>query len=209
MGLSCLTDSKTTVVCDASTVINLNATGCAVAILKALPNPFVISEVALGELDEDTRSNRNDAKLVAEMQSLGLIKALPLDDGSSGHFERLVAGRTIDTLDDGEAATIACAVAIKGVPIIDERKANRICKERYPDLLVGCTVDILAHEALSAALGATKLSEAVVNALQQARMRVLPHCLPWVVDLIGPANAGLCLSLPAHVRSKTAKTQEI
>ena len=107
MGLSCLTDPKATVVCDASTVINLNATGCPVAILKALPNPFVISEVALGELDEDTRSNRNDAKLVAEMQSLGLIKALPLDDGSSAYFERLVAGRTIDTLDDGEAATIA------------------------------------------------------------------------------------------------------
>jgi predicted nucleic acid-binding protein len=209
MGLSCLTDPKATIVCDASTVINLNATGCPVAILKALPNPFVISEVALGELDEDTRSNRNDAKLMAELQSLGLIKALPLDDGSSGHFESLVAGRTIDTLDDGEAATIACAVAIKGVPIIDERKANRICMERYPGLLVGCTVDILAHEALSAALGATKLSEAVLNALRRARMRVLPHCLPWVVDLIGSTNAGLCPSLPAHIRNKIAESEEL
>jgi len=209
MGLSCLTDPKATIVCDASTIINLNATGCPVAILKALPNSFVISEVTLGELQEDTRSNRNDAKLVAELQGLGLIKALPLDDGNSGHFERLVAGRTVNTLDDGEAATIACAVAINGVPIIDERKANRICKENYPGLLVGSTVDILAHEALGAALGTAKLSEAVLNALQQARMRVLPHCLPWVVDLIGPVNAGLCPSLPAHVRSKTAKAQEI
>jgi predicted nucleic acid-binding protein len=209
MGLSCLTDPKATVVCDASTVINLNATGCPAAILKALPNPFVISEVTLGELQEDTRSNRSDAKLVAELQSLALIKALPLDDESSGHFERLVAGKAIDTLDDGEAATIACAVAVKGVPIIDERKASRICKERYPDLLMGSTVDILAHEALSAALDATKLSEAVLNALQRARMRVLPHCLPWVVDLIGPANAGLCPSLPAHVRNKIVEVQKI
>jgi predicted nucleic acid-binding protein len=208
MGLSCLTDPKATVVCDASTVINLNATRCPVEILRALPNLFVISEVVLGELQEDTRSNRSDAKLVAELQSLGLIKALPLDDETSGHFERLVAGRTIDTLDDGEAATIACAVAIKGVPIIDERKANRICKERYPGLLMGSTVDILAHEALSTALGATKLSEAVLNALQHARMRVLPHCLPWVVDLIGPANAGLCPSLPAYVRNKTFEVQK-
>jgi hypothetical protein len=40
-------------------------------------------------------------------------------------------------------------------------------------------------------------------------MRVLPHCLPWVVDLIGSANAGLCPSLPAHVRSNTAEAQEI
>ena len=141
MGLSCLTDPKATVVCDASTVINLNATGCAVAILKALPNPFVISEVALGELDEDTRSNRNDAKLVAEMQSLGLIKALPLDDGSSGHFERLVAGRTIDTLDDGEAATTlapsqsrACQSSMSGKPTGFARSAIPIYSWAAPSI---------------------------------------------------------------------------
>jgi predicted nucleic acid-binding protein len=209
MGLSCLTDPTATLVCDASTIINLNATGCAVAVLKALPNPFAISEVTLGELQEDTRSNRNDAKLVAELQRLGLIKALALDDESALHFELLVAGRTSDTLDDGEAATIACAVGIKAVPIIDERKANRICKARYPNLNVGCTVDILAHEALIAVLGADNLSSAVINALQQARMRVLPQYLPWVVDLIGPANASLCPSLPAHVRNRITEAEGI
>ncbi len=202
MGLSCLTDPKAIVVCDASTVINLNATGYAVTILKALPNPFVISEIALAELQEDKRSNRNDAKLAAELESLGLFKVMPLDDASSGHFERLVAGKTIDTLDDGEAATIACAVAIGAIPIIDERKATRICRERYPALRVGCTIDILAHEALAGALGNAAVSEAVVNALQQARMRVLPHCLAWVVDLIGPANASFCPSLPNHARAR-------
>lgn len=202
MGLSCLTDPKAIVVCDASTVINLNATGCAVTILKAFPNPFVMSEIALAELQEDKRSNRNDAKLAAELEGLGLINVMPLDDASSSHFERLVAGKTIDTLDDGEAATIACAVAIGGIPIIDERKATRICRERYPSLRVGCTIDILAHETLAGTLGTAAVSEAVVNALQQARMRVLPHCLPWVVDLIGPANASLCPSLPARARSR-------
>jgi predicted nucleic acid-binding protein len=199
MGLSCLTDPKATVICDASTVINLNATRCAVAILKAVPNSFAISDIALGELQEDTRSSRNDAKLVAELQALGLIKSISLNDDSAIHFERLVAGRTVDTLDDGEAATIACAAAMGAIPIIDERKANRICKERYPALLVGCTVDILAHEAVAAALGATALCDAVVNALQQARMRVLPQHLSWAVALIG-AEAKLCPSLPAHVR---------
>src|SRR5689334_21050185 len=137
MGLSCLTDPKAVVVCDASTIINLNATGSAIAILKPLPNPFVISELVLGELQADTRSNRDDARLAAELDRIGLVKVLRLGDDSSEHFERLVAGRTIDTLDDGEAATIACALAIGGIPIIDERKANRICRERYPTLCVG------------------------------------------------------------------------
>lgn len=208
MGLSCLTDPRAAVICDASTVINLNATGCAVAILKALPNPFLIADIALDELLQDTRSNRNDAKLVEELQSLGFIKAVSFDCPGVALFESLVAGKTVDTLDDGEAATIACAVATGAIPIIDERKANRICRERFPAVLTGCTVDILAHDALVPALGAAVLSDAVVNALQQARMRVLPHCLAWVVDLIGPANAGLCPSLPAHIRTPTER-QEI
>lgn len=200
MAPSCLTDPKVVIVCDASAIINLNATGCATAILKALPNPFAISDITLAELREDIRSNRNDAKLAAELETLGLIEIVSLDDAGSSHFERLVAGRTIDTLDDGEAATIACALVAGGAPIIDERKANRICRERYPKLHVGCTVDILAHEALITALGRAAVSEAMVNALQQARMRVLPHCLDWVVELIGPANANACPSLPSHVR---------
>lgn len=199
MGLSCLTDPKATVVCDASTVINLNATGCAVAILKAVPNPFVITDIVLDELKQDIRSNRNDAALVADLQKVGLIRVVSLDESASAHLEPLVAGRTIDTLDDGEAATIAFAAALGAIPIIDERKANRICKERYPALLLGCTVDILAHEATLATLGKAALSEAVVNALQQARMRILPQHLSWAVDLIGP-RVKACPSLPATVR---------
>lgn len=201
MGLSCLLNSKAPLVCDASTVINLNATGFASSIIRALPNPFIISEVVLAELQEDIRSGRNDAKLVADLQSQGLITLVPLDDVSSHHFEALVAGRTADTLDDGEAATIATALAIQGTAIIDERKANRICKERYPHLIAGCTVDIFAHDALSA-LGAGNLSIAVLNALQQARMRVLPHHLQWVTEVIGPVNLETCPSLPTHIRTK-------
>jgi hypothetical protein len=31
-------------------------------------------------------------------------------------------------------------------------------------------------------------------------MRVLPHHLDWIVDLIGPERVGQCLSLPRRVR---------
>ena len=57
-----------------------------------------------------------------------------------------MGGHGIETLDDGEAATIALAIEINGMPLIDERKANNICKDNFPTLEIGCSVDIFAHK---------------------------------------------------------------
>lgn len=45
------------------------------------------------------------------------------------------------------------------------------------------------------------LANAAYEALQGARMRVLPKHLDWVVKLIGQDRAALCESLPRYVRS--------
>jgi hypothetical protein len=58
--------------------------------------------------------------------------------------------------------------------LIDERKANHICRTQYPHLLVDSTVDLLAVECVEAALGPTALANAAYEALQGVRMRVLP-----------------------------------
>ena len=86
MGLSCLIDPTAPVVVDASTVINLNATSCGPRILKAIPNPFIITDVVQGELLEDRRSGRQDGQLVAELLALGLISVAKLDDLTESHF---------------------------------------------------------------------------------------------------------------------------
>ena len=56
------------------------------------------------------------------------------------------------------------------------------------------------HRDVQANLGRDGLTEAVFNALRLGRMRVLPHHLSWVVDLIGPERARQCPSLPSSVR---------
>ncbi len=106
------------------------------------------------------------------------------------------------TLDDGEAATIAYAVEHGGIPIIDERKATRIYAEQFQGQALACTVDLFMHEAVTRAIEREKLAQGVINALQLARMRVLPHHVEWVVDLIGSEQALLCASLPRAARSK-------
>ena len=44
-----------------------------------------------------------------------------------------------------EAATIAYALAHAGTALIDEHKATRICRERFPALRLACTTDVLIH----------------------------------------------------------------
>ena len=199
---SCLNDLTLPVVADTSVIINLNASGCAEAILDALPNRFlVVSEVRL-ELEEDqtiqaAMTLQHSTHLVAS----GRVEIAQLGDSGIQHFSDLVTGPAAQTLDDGEAATIAYALEHGAVALIDERKANRICTERFPALVTGSTVDLLAQGNVQAALGHDRLAEAVFHALRHGRMRVLPHHVPWVVDLIGQTRAARCPSLPRSVRS--------
>ena len=200
---SCLRDWTVPVIADTSVVINLNATKCAETILEALPNPFlVVSEVVL-ELESGLQTGRNDAAALKEWRTSGRVQIAQLGDTGMGHFFNLVSGPAAQTLDDGEAATIAHALETKplAIPLIDERKANRICAHRFADLVTGSTVDLLAQDDVQAALGSARLADAVFDALLGGRMRVLPHHLKWVVNLIGPERARQCESLPRSVRS--------
>ena len=199
---SCLTDRAVPVVADTSVWINLNATKCVETILEALPNPFlVVSEVVL-ELKGGEQTGRDDAAAVDAWHASGHVQVVQLGGTGMQHFAGLVSGPVAQTLDDGEAATIAHALELKphAIPLIDERKANRICAARFAGLITGSTVDLLAQDDVRATLGCVRLADAVFNALHDGRMRVLPHHLKWVVGLIGLERARHCRSLPRSVR---------
>jgi predicted nucleic acid-binding protein len=202
MGLSCLDDSSDKLILDTSTAINLNATGCAALILGALPFEIVLTDVVYGELREDRRDARRDSELIADLVSSGVCKIANIDEADELLFGELVVGPGADTLDDGEASTIAHAVNQNAVAVLDERKARRICAERYSTLRIASTVDLLCFGSVANVLGRSPLADAVFASLMSARMRVLPSHLDWVVELIGPERARVCLSLPTHVRSQ-------
>jgi predicted nucleic acid-binding protein len=127
--------------------------------------------------------------LLNELVTTGLVEIVELDESASVQFERLVVGPAVMTLDDGEAATIAYALANEMIAVIDERKATRICAELFANVRVGCTIDILAHDDVRNSLGDGRLVDAVFNAVQHRRMRILPQHVQLVLELIGPAKA--------------------
>lgn len=193
-------NSHRVITADASTIINLNASGRAKGIVQAIESKFVVVDVVLGELEDGRRNGRRDADLLSELVADSVFELVRLDDVATQHFEGLVVGTAIETLDDGEAATIAYALSNGVSAAIDERKATSICAQRFPHLSLCSTVDILARPEVERALGREELSDAVFQSLFHGRMRVLPHCIDWVMNLIGPERSALCKSLPRAVR---------
>ena len=198
--LSSLTDAQALLVVDASTIISVNATGCAKRVIKALPNRVAVVDIVAGELEEGRQRKRQDADLLKKLVHARHVEIVRLDDAAGQYFEQLVVGAAQMTLDDGEAATIAYAVANNGIALIDEKKANRICAQRFPELRLAYTVDIFMHPDVQSALGREVLADTVFNALCHGRMRVFPHHVDWVVGLIGAERARMCTSLPGQVR---------
>ena len=105
-------------------------------------------------------------------------------------------------MDDGEAATIAYAVGRGAVALIDERKARRICAERFPRLRLASTADVLLHGLVNDGLGETGRCDAIFRALRDAEMQVVPpDRMQELVRRIGPVRAAACKSLPEWVRT--------
>ena len=203
MGLpNCLLDPSKPLVLDASVAINLNATGSCVRILDAIPNPVVILDIVSRELEAGPAKGRTDADVVAALVASGRVEIASLCAECEGNFLAMVCGSGSATLDDGEAATIAWAVAHGSTPIIDEKKGLSICQDRFPFVQAATTTDIFAHERVLAELGRDDLGDAIFNALIAARMRVQERHIPWVIDMIGSSRAQLCHSIPLHIRQQ-------
>lgn len=177
--------SSQTIVVDASVAINLNASGSASQILRAHPGTFVVTGNVVGELGRCARTGRDDRSLAVALIAAGVLAQVTLQGGALNRFEMLTIGNSADTLDDGEAATIAYAAEVTGVALIDERKARRICAARSPSVPLLSTIDILREETVAKALGRDALRDAVDRALRHARMHVAQADRSWAVDLLG------------------------
>lgn len=202
--LSFLSSPRVGLIADASVVINLNATARAADIIKAIPNPFLVTDNACAELEAGARNGHRDHAQLLELINAGLVRQASLGKASLPIYEALIDGSTVRTLDDGEAATIAHAQEISGVALIDERKARTLCANSFPGLVVACTAELLMHDAIAAALGAQGQADALVRALTTARMRVPPEHLDKVRAMIGAERAASCISLPKTTRGAIA-----
>ena len=159
---SFLDDLSKPIVADASVVINLIASGFAATILGCLAGPLRVPSDVRAEIEKGRGRGRQDADNLAELVDSGKVAIVDLGAAGVRSFSTLIVGPAKDTVDDGEAATIAYAVEHGATILIDEKKATRICKERFSHLTVGSTIDLIGCPAVRAKLG-RNLAHAIVS----------------------------------------------
>lgn len=183
-------------VLDASAVINLLGSKAPEFILQALDGKAVVAEPAWREVKYDPTRRLDIAAALASLAGPGLLEVAALSPQSATLFVDLLSAPGSDRLDDGEAATIAVAVEMGGVPVLDERRARRVYGARFQGLPLLCSVELFRMLEGNDPPEAIPLRELLFNALCNARMRVLPEHLDWVLGILGPELAGQCPSLP-------------
>ena len=195
-----LTDPLPGLVADASAVINLLGSGVARRLADSFHTRLRVVSAVSSELANGKARGWNSSEQLAALVDSGSVEIVELDDSALECFESLVIGAAIDTLDDGEAATIAYACATRTAALIDEKKGRRICASRFPELAVHTTVDLLMSAHVGRTLGEAKIGDAIFNALSIGRMRVPAKDYERVVTMIGAERARVCPSLPDHIR---------
>lgn len=190
-------------VLDTSVAINFNATKHAAAVIRAFPNPFAVTDTVFRELEEGEKWGHRDAGQFHPLITGGLVEKADLSQKGRDIFEALVGGDTGRSLQDGEASTIAYAIEVSGIAVLDERIARRTCSEHYPGLPVARTIELFLHRIILEALGPEAQIDIVFQAIRNKRMHVGPDYLKQVVELIGEERAALCSSLPRIFRQRT------
>lgn len=190
-----LSSAHSTLILDASVVINLLGTGDPALLLTNLKRQAFVDEVVLNEVQRNPAGDRRTGELLQSLESSGLLNVVRMSDDAYQRFVELTGAKPPDDLDDGEAATLAQAVSSRCGAVIDERKANRIATAMFPHVPILSTMDLLTAPEVVARIGEDQVSELIYRALRNARMRVPPTFRGWVVGRLGVARLAHCPSI--------------
>ncbi len=194
--LSSLSDTLTPLVPDTSVLINLHACTFGEQVLRAIPNEIVLPETVVAELNHETSHASGENGFVQRLISKNVVKVVQMDDAAVRLFEAMI--RSPNSLDDGEAATIAVAVSQGFLPVVDERKGRAQAQGLMNGKAPAWSLDLLVHPAVQSGLGGDRYVEAVYLALRDGRMRIDEERCDAVVQLVGIERAKDCTSLPGY-----------
>jgi len=157
-------NSSGTVVLDTSAIINLAGSGLGEEILSRLPYEFLTTGIIRNELLEGRNRGGNHSRIFESMVQASLISVHDITCNCEDTFERLVIGKGENTLDDGEASALAIALPLSAFVVIDENKAMRISRERFPEISLISSCDLFRHPAVTSTFTRVELKQAVLSA---------------------------------------------
>lgn len=150
---------------DTSVWINLLATEKCDAILAALNASCEVPEQVLREVTRDPVTQRLYSNADHPLLKSPNVRVVALSDPELSTFVDLVSGANSARLGDGEAACIARVRSNSATLAIDERKARRIVRERYPEMDLCSSFEILEDSELLRVLGHDVIAECLHSAI--------------------------------------------
>ncbi len=135
MGLLIFPPRDQVLVGDASFWISVVASGRSEDILRAVPNNVVITDVAANELERGRAQGRYTIEGVEKLIAASLLSIVTCPEEAEPVYYDLVGGNAVESLDDGEACTLAYALHCSGCAVIDEKKATALASRRFPALI--------------------------------------------------------------------------
>jgi predicted nucleic acid-binding protein len=182
--LSKIKSDKNPLFLDASVIINLVASDCSQEILRILDRPIFIEKTVCREFKRNPFDGSDSHNLITELVNGNCLKIIEMTEPQRETFLNLTGAVPPDDLDDGEAATLACA-SHQGAAVLDERKAIRIAARDFPHIQIFSSLDILCAESVISELGDNKVQTLVQNAIKYARMRIPFNWKNWVNEFLG------------------------
>jgi predicted nucleic acid-binding protein len=186
---------------DASFWISAVASGRSDDILRAISNDVVITDVAYNELERGRARGRRTIEGVEKLVAANLLSVVSCPAEAEPVYFDLVGGGAAETLDDGEASTLAYALHASGCAVIDEKKATALASRKFPALALLSTADLMLSPEIQRAIGTVGAADALYEALIGARMRVPDRLVAEVCSILGEERAQKCHSLPQRLRS--------
>lgn len=191
---SSLCDVLNPLVLDTSVLINLHASTFGEQVLRLIPNDIFLPDTVVVEIKKETSQTNGEVGFLQGLITKKIVKVVQMDEAQANLFGTLICSP--NSLDDGEAATIAVAVSLGFLPIVDERKGRARAQSLMNGKAPAWSLDLFVHPAVQTGLIGNRYIEAVYLALRDGRMRIdEPRC-DAVVQLIGVERAKDCTSLP-------------
>ena len=159
-------------VVDASVWFNLLATRQLDAVLTAASCECLAPEPVVQEVKRDPVSGAHFTRSSHPLRVSSLISVVDLTVDEVDLFLSLVSAPAAESLGDGEAAVIAVAKLRGGAAAIDDGKARRVLRTRFPDVEVIMSADLLRLPQVLEHLGPDVARDAFDDAVRYARMHV-------------------------------------
>ena len=175
--------SDSLVVLDASALINLLGCGSPAVILDALAGRCAIEEKTLAEILQDPFTNGPAGPSIGRLLSKSTLTVQRMSPTAYADYLELVSSPLETALGHGESAALAHADDVRATVVLDDRKARRIGKSRFPKCDQWTSVKLFRVAADLCGLPRNEIGSLIHFARENARMHILDFDQPWVDEL--------------------------